>query len=213
MSLLFVNVANPNQKIKPKVRSHVMRNIAERKHLDHQNSLLRTSELNKKRSCIVKSRPQKNKNQDDRKVPHDASWNSLSQLVEPPKHNYFTAPQENASDQQNNRISKCNQSTTGMLYKEAGSPRRDSLVSSSDLILRVSSNGASPQPCIGSEIDPFHTLPQLPNTPINIERLKKHCESFNLYWQSSFGSPKLGFYLIQFYSFISLKNYRALIVG
>jgi hypothetical protein len=37
---------------------------------------------------------------------------------------------------------------------------------------------STPQGCIGSEIDPFHTLPQVPASRINIERLKKHCESY-----------------------------------
>jgi hypothetical protein len=34
----------------------------------------------------------------------------------------------------------------------------------------------SPPRCIGSEIDPFHTLPQISTSSINIERLKKHCK-------------------------------------
>src|SRR5277367_281976 len=172
MSYYFVNITDPNQEISPDIRSHVMRDFVQRKKskINHERSLVRTAKQNQKQSRITKLRPQKAINSEVDPEPELRSRTSTFEvrisrhdtlhsttIANAPTATATTIPRINQYDCHNTHDLVIPYLATGAFEEKVAQ-----LQDERGQLIPVF-NGARPQKCIGCEIDPFHTLPQLPN--------------------------------------------------
>lgn len=188
MPYYFVNIADPDQEISPDIRSHVMRNFVQRKKskINYERSLVLTAKQNQTQSRIAKLRPQKTIVSEVNPDPelrsrsgtfeirisrHDTLHSTT--IANAPTATATTIPRINQYDCHNTHGLAIPYLATGAIEGKVAQLQDER----GQLMLVF--NGAPPQKCIGCEIDPFHTLPQLPNSGLNIERLKKYCKLEN----------------------------------
>lgn len=202
MSFHFVNVATPNLGISPEVRAHVMRDFMRRKvsRTDQNDKLYRQAKRNEIGSLKGKLRKRLASNdflELPDILPSDYTRVSLPQetcvaetdaLVPDPGRCLVAFDATSASgpptilrtiDSSHRNVYTdvaSNFSTESQRLEERNGKRcNERLIVHLLEMMRPFSTISGPK-CIGSQIDPFHSLPQLPNTQINIENLKKHCE-------------------------------------
>jgi hypothetical protein len=189
MSFRFVNIVGPDQGISAESRSHVMRDYIRRKRatVDQSSKLSLTSENNRTQSRATKMKAWK------RTSPsyptslerHEASCavnvTKLSRVTEqlPSCFGDIVCNNPELSTSISNshrRYHDAIRVLEGSFHTVQASSATLNGTIQSYLVEMMADFHLSPQRCIGSEIDPFHTLPQLSDSSINIERLKKHCK-------------------------------------
>jgi hypothetical protein len=164
MSFQFVEIVNPAQVISTKSRSHVMREYLRRRQCkaNYDIELWASSERNRTQSLATITKPQKARNPPTF-VPTDSQ---LSSNLNP--HSY-----ENNYSRYFHAIAAIGESLE-TIHDTAGTQNDNIEIYLLGLMSKFDALG--PQRCIGSEIDPFHTLPQINKPLISIEKLKKYCK-------------------------------------
>ncbi len=199
MSFHFVNVVSSDQSISSDIRSHVMHDFIRRKQSkeNHERSRLRLSKQNKTESRVGKLIPKKIIFSNHPLEPHNTWRTSIMPIGSPrsrvsavaivshaPVQDRQNPPQatttavQRAREYDNSRYSRALSTihVPRSTFEDALAVKPVVTLHACLLEWTPSSAKSNLYWSIGSGIDPFHVLPQLPNTLINIERLKWHCK-------------------------------------
>lgn len=199
MSFHFINIATPQQGISPEVRAHVMRDFMKRKvsRTDHDGRLNQQAKRNQTGSLRGKLY-MRDVSEDRMKLPdkscnfprfaisrEDSVVGAITLVANASRHSPLPTTTSASGPAEDFRSIDSSRRDTDEGYPVSINDRRlqerigkrynDRVILYLLEMMRPFTT-ISPPKCIGSQIDPFHTLPQLPNTQINIENMKKHCE-------------------------------------
>src|ERR1700760_855605 len=194
MSFQFVTTSRPVRGISTEARSHVMKSYIQKKQSQKSSDLGVSSEQNRTQSRITKLRQEK-------VVEADHAAPAMSRRLVDFAHfvAYFESGGEvEISTTQGSPVSSDilehrpqtlvnddgsfghqNQCAEYVQTNLQNTPARRRIIIAYLYEIMAPFQDIGPQRCLGSEIDPFHTLPQLSLSGTNVERLKKHCQCFS----------------------------------
>jgi hypothetical protein len=170
MAYQFVTTSNPSQGISTEARSHVMKTYLRKKQFEIRSDLWASSERNRTQSHVAKLRQRKVAKADQVQISTTQGSPVSSETY--PRGAHALAIVGSGSGHQGQNFSDLAQ-----FVHQNQRAHKDIIVAYLNELMAAFKN-VKPQRCLGSEIDPFHTLPQISSSGINIERLKKHCQCF-----------------------------------